>query len=114
MSVTNQAGLRRSSSIATTALLGIGAVYTSSAIFVTGRKYFRGMVFADVASAVNGFTIQQSTDGTNWDEVTSYGILASTNLTFSVAVVSRYLRVVYTNGGVGQGVFRLRGQAFEN
>ena len=63
---------------------------------------------SDVASATDGLSIQQSSDGTNWDHTDEYTINANSGKTFSFQAGAQYFRVVYTNGGTIQGFFRLQ------
>jgi hypothetical protein len=90
-----------------TAALGIGAVFTGTSEDVTEYVDARVLVFSNQASATDGLSIQQSSDGTNWDIVDAYSIPASTGKTFGVGTVARFFRVVYTNGGTAQATFRL-------
>jgi hypothetical protein len=63
--------------------------------------------YSDQASAVNGLQIEQSIDGTNFDVVNSYSLLAATAIGVAVTpVVGQYLRASFTNGGVAQLTFR--------
>lgn len=91
----------------TTAVLTNGAVFTGLAEFVPMFATAQVYVFADQVSATDGLSIQQSSDGTNWDIVDTYTIPASTGKAISVQIAGQYFRVVYTNGGVTQGAFRL-------
>ena len=65
-------------------------------------------VFSDVASGIDGLSVQQSSDGTNWDHTDEYTIPAGKGKNFSFNAVATYFRIIYTNGGSGQGVFRLQ------
>ena len=65
-------------------------------------------VLADQASATNGLSVQQSTDGTNWDIKDTFSIVASTAFQTTINLIGQYYRVVYTNGTAGQGTFRLQ------
>lgn len=91
-----------------TAALGISGVFTGTSDEITNYSSVTVYVFADVASATDGLSIQQSSNGTNWDVTDVYTIPASTGKTFGVQCTARYLRVVYTNGGTGQAIFRLQ------
>ncbi len=88
--------------------LGIGALFTGSSEDVTEQADVRVSVFTDQASAVDGLQLQQSSNGTNWDIVDSYTVPANAGKTFSVGVSAKFFRVVYTNGGVAQTLFRLQ------
>lgn len=91
-----------------TATLGIGAAFTGTADEVTNYSSVTVNVISNVASATDGLSIQQSSDGANWDITDVYTVPAATGKTFGVQCTARYLRVVYTNGGTGQGSFRLQ------
>lgn len=92
----------------TTATLTANSIFTGTSEDV---KDFAGIVlsvFADQASATDGLSVQQSSNGTNWDITDTYTIPASTGKTFSFQPAARFLRVVYTNGGTNQGAFRMQ------
>lgn len=91
----------------TTTPLGIGGVFTGTSEDIGKYAEIRVTIFADQVSATDGLSFQQSPDGTNWDTVDAYTIPASTGKTFGVGAVGKFFRVVYTNGGVAQGAFRL-------
>lgn len=91
-----------------TATLLANAVYTGTGEDVTNYSEMRVSVIANVASANDGISIQQSTDNTNWDITDVYTIPANTGKTFVVPRQARYFRVVYTNGGTNQASFRLQ------
>lgn len=91
-----------------TATLVNGAVFTGTSEEVKDYAVIQINVFADQVSATDGLSIQQSSNGTNWDITDVYTIPASTGKTFSVQVAARYFRIVYTNGGSSQGAFRLQ------
>jgi len=54
-------------------------------------------IYSSHASAANGLTIDESVDGTNWRNVTSYTISATTYTKNYVAVSAPYIRVQYQN-----------------
>lgn len=85
-----------------------GGVYTGSAVDVSQSGIVYVSVHSDVASATDGLSVQQSTDGTNWDFSDDFSIAASSGKNFSINPHAQYLRVVYTNGVTIQGVFRLQ------
>lgn len=91
-----------------TATLLAAAVYTGTGEDVTNFSEMRVSVFANVASASDGISLQQSTDNTNWDITDVYTIAAATAKTIVVPRQARYFRVVYTNGGTNQASFRLQ------
>lgn len=88
--------------------LGISGVFTGTAENISQYGTVNVVVFSDVASATDGLSIQQSTDGTNWDSSDNYTIPASTGKNFSVARGAKFFRIVYTNGGTAQASFRLQ------
>lgn len=98
----------------TTPLLGTASapadVFTGTAIDLT--PYVSGIVavFADQNSATEGLDIQYSTDGTNWDHAGahSYTITANEARGIEFGVEARYVRIMYTNGAVAQGAFRMQ------
>lgn len=92
----------------TTATLGGGAVFTGTSEDVKDFATIVISIFADQASAADGLSIQQSSNGTNWDITDTYTVAASTGKTFSVQPAARFFRIVYTNGASIQGVFRLQ------
>jgi len=91
-----------------TATLGIGGVFTGTSEDMTEYADIRVTVFADQASATDGLSIQQSSNGTNWDVTDVFTIAAGAGRTFAIGSSAKFFRVVYTNGGVAQGAFRLQ------
>lgn len=92
----------------TTSVLGAAGVFTGTSEDVTNYSLIQVSVYSSHASATDGLSIQQSSDGTNWDIVDTYTILAATGKTFSFQPSARYFRIVYTNGGTLQTSFRLQ------
>lgn len=88
--------------------LAISGAFTGTSDDVTQYGYINLYVFSDVASAVNGLSIQQSANNTNWDVQDNYTVPAATGKTYSVPRTGRYFRVVYTNGGTIQTAFRIQ------
>lgn len=91
-----------------TATLLSGAAFTGTSEDVTTYAEMRVSIFADQASATDGLSFQQSSNGTNWDITDVYTISASTGATFVVPRQAKFFRIVYTNGATNQGVFRLQ------
>lgn len=85
-----------------------GSVYTGTLEDVSNFAEMRVSVISDVASATDGLSIQQSSNGTNWDITDVYTIPAATGKTFVVPRQAKFLRIVYTNGGTNQTSFRLQ------
>lgn len=92
----------------TTSVLGLGLAFTGTSEEVKDFASINITVFTDQASATDGLSLQQSSDGTNWDITDTYTIPASTGKTFSVQPAARFFRIVYTNGGIIQTAFRLQ------
>jgi len=97
----------------TTTPLGANATYTSSGYDNNlGRLGFIGVLaFADQASATDGFMVEQSIDNINWDlQSGKTTVSANVGKGIKVAMLARYVRVKYINGGTAQTVFRLGGR----
>jgi len=88
--------------------LGSNAVFTGTSESTVGYKEIRIYVFSNVASATDGLSIQQSSDGTNWDIVDTYTISAGVGKTIGVPRQGIFFRIVYTNGASAQTSFRLQ------
>jgi hypothetical protein len=97
-----------SSANSSTATLTSGSVFTGTSEEVKDYATIVISVIANVASATDGLSVQQSSDGTNWDIIDVYTIPAASGKTFTFQPASRYLRIVYTNGATGQASFRLQ------
>ncbi len=97
----------------TTTVLGANEPYTSDWVEVLNLGRITGLVLPNQNSAIDGFEIQQSIDGVNADYstvVNSPGqirVIANTGAGFSIRRIAHYARIVYTNGGVANTVFRL-------
>lgn len=94
----------------TTTPLGSGATFTGTGTDVSGRNSVSVIFTADQDSAADGMQIQFSSDNTNWDDISSFNMDISSASTrrFQFPVVAQYFRVVYTNGAVAQGLFRVQ------
>lgn len=117
MKVTNTDG----TSINSTVIQGVVSSKNSSTVNLASNGVFTGLselvknyasiqvsVYANQVSAAGGLSLQQSSDGANWDIVETYTIAASTAKTISVQPAASYFRIVYTNGATIQGSFRLQ------
>lgn len=87
--------------------LGISATFTGTSEEITNYSSIVVSVFADEASAVNGLSFEFSTDGINWDLTEAHSILASEGEPFILSPEGQFFRLVYTNGGTAQTLFRL-------
>lgn len=88
--------------------LGIGATFTGEWVDVTEYGIIYVNTYSDVASATDGLSIQQSSDGTNADHDDVFTIGAGSAKNFAINPYAKYYRVVYTNGTVAQTMFRLQ------
>lgn len=92
----------------TTATLAASAVFTGTAEACSNFASIVVSVYADQPSAINGLSVQQSSDGTNWDIFDTYTIPAFNGKTYSFQPASSFYRIVYTNGATAQTAFRLK------
>ena len=96
----------------TTALLGtnvgVDDVFTGDAVNIVDYGIIFLTIFSDADSAVNGLSVQQSSDGVNWDNTDDISYFANTGKTYSFQPGAMFFRVVYTNGAVAQTEFRLQ------
>lgn len=88
--------------------LGSSGVFTGTADYALLYKTVAISAFADTNSANNGLSIQFSTDNVNWDFQFNFTITANIGFAQVIQVVAPYFRIVYTNGGSAQSVFRLQ------
>lgn len=107
-------------------LYGTVSTGNSSTATLTANSTFTGTGFdcsyysnttifiaTDQSSANYGFSVEFSSDNTNWDiKRQSTLTVATAGTTFGQSfpfnIEAKYCRVVYTNGTTGQGVFRLQ------
>jgi len=101
----NGSVMKENSSVA---LLGAGEVFTGEAKDLLDFAHVTVFARSDVASAINGLSVEWSTDGINWDESDAFTIPANDGKTFTFGPPTRYVRVVYTNGASPQSMFRLQ------
>ena len=87
--------------------LGISGVFTGTAVDTTGFVTFNVVIYSNVASATDGFCIDWSPDGTNWDLTECHTVSANTGIAHLSRCKAKYARVRYTNGGTAQTTFRL-------
>ncbi len=90
-----------------TSTLTSGSVFTGTSEDVSQYAEIRISVISNVASATDGLSLQQSSDGTNWDITDVFTVPAATGKIYSIGVASKFFRIVYTNGGTNQASFRL-------
>lgn len=92
----------------TTSVLAGGAVFTGTSEDISGYGVVHVSVFASHPSATDGVSLQQSTNGTNWDFADTYTVAATTGKMVAVNPGAQFFRVVYTNGATLQTSFRLQ------
>jgi hypothetical protein len=80
-----------------TSNLGANGVFTGTSEDCSNFAEMRVSVFVDQASATDGLQIQQSNNGTNWDNSDTYTVPASTGKAFGSGIGARFCRIVYTN-----------------
>jgi hypothetical protein len=102
-------GAISSNNSSTTPLIS-GGVFTGENDEVSQYKAIGILVHSDVGSAVDGLSLQWSTDGVNWDHKHYFTVYGNTDNApyFQVGIAARYFRVVYTNGSQNQSEFRLQ------
>lgn len=100
-------GMVSTNNSSTTNITG-SAAFTGTSEDVTQYSEMRVSVFSSHASATNGLSIQQSSDGTNWDISDTYTIPVTTGKTFVVPRQAKFFRIVYTNGATTTTSFRLQ------
>lgn len=89
----------------------VARAFTGTAVDCTASAISSVTVFAfsDQSSSTNGMQLQWSQDNVNWsDHTQKMTNTASSSSVISDKVRARYFRVVYKNGIVVQGVFRLQ------
>jgi hypothetical protein len=89
-------------------LLGISEVFTGTKTNILNGGIYFISVFSDVGSATDGLSIEQSSDGINWDHSDAYTIPSGVGKNYSINPFAKFARVVYTNGGIAQNSFRLQ------
>jgi hypothetical protein len=92
----------------TTTPLGSSATFTGVATDVSGYSGVVIQVYADTASAASGLKFETSNDGTNWDHLHSYTLIAASGKHYEETLPGKYFRIVYVNGTSAQAEFRLQ------
>ena len=88
--------------------LAAGATFTGTASDMLDFGIIFVTVYSDVDSATDGLSLEQSSDGTNWDVTDKYTITGTHGKVFAIQPAAKYFRVVYTNGAADQTAFRLQ------
>lgn len=97
-----------SSNNSTSAPLGIGGVFTGTAVDLQPFPSFSIYALSNVASATNGLVIQFSADSVTWFSEIGVSVLANNPHRAIYTRRARYFRLAYTNGAVGQTTFQLQ------
>ena len=92
----------------TFAPLGAGATFTGTGTDVTSFSQVSVFVYSDRASATNGLKVQFSANNVNWYDSQNHTLTAATVFPISFPVVSKFARVVFTNGALAQTTFTLQ------
>jgi hypothetical protein len=90
--------------VQTTVPLLASGTFDSGPIITSRALSFTGSVFSDQSGTL---LIEQSGDGNNWDLTTTINVTGGTAAAINVTTLDQYWRVLYTNGGTNQSVFRL-------
>ena len=91
----------------TATVLDPGVTFTGDWEDVTEFVEARVAVFSNVPSAIDGLSIEYSTDGVNADHTDNYTYPGGVGKNYVVQRIAQYYRIVYTNGGTIQAPFRL-------
>lgn len=91
----------------TSATLGGGGVFPGATTLLDNVATILIALFADVASATDGLSIEFSHDGADWHVADVYTIGAGSYKTYTFQPVDRYFRLRYTNGAAPQGNFHI-------
>lgn len=78
------------------------AVFTGTADDVSQYTSITVFLHSDVGSAINGASLELSTDGITWLRKKQLTLLSDASQVHSLLVVSQFFRVVYTNGSSAQ------------
>jgi len=92
----------------TTTPLGIDGVYTGEWEDVLNYNCIIIGIKTDQDSATDGLKIEWSADGITVDDDDTFTISANRGKVFTFSPARRYMRIVYTNDGVAQTLFRLQ------
>jgi hypothetical protein len=92
----------------TSTVLANGATFTGQSEDVSEYASISIFLYTDQDSSADGFRMELSTDGTNWDRAKTATVVGGVSHAHNLAMVSRYFRVVYTNGSVTQTEMRLQ------
>lgn len=92
----------------TTTPLGSSATFTGAGVDTLNYSAVTVQIFADQIGAVDGLTFEFSEDNSNWDVKHSINYdTINDGRHVEFALHAKFFRVVFINGGVAQGAFRL-------
>lgn len=92
----------------TTVALGSNAAFTGAWVDILLYNNLFITVYSDQASAASGLAVQWSNNGSTVHRTSSKTVSAGVGKSYSFGRLSRYYRVVYTNGSIAQGSFSLQ------
>lgn len=93
----------------TTTPLGANGVWTGTGELVADYASIVVHVDSNVPSAINGLSIQFSSNNVNWNEAKNYSYVAATGAhAYPEYPRAKYFRIVYTNGSAAQTFFRVQ------
>ena len=88
----------------TSSPIGGGSIFTGDWEEITDYAIIKIAITSNVASASDGFCIQQSTDQVElWED--TYTLAADSHKLYTINPVAKYFRIVYTNGAAAQSTF---------
>jgi len=88
--------------------LTAGSTYTGTATDVSQFTIVTTSVKTDQDSASDGFKIEFSPDGTNWDDSSTFTLGRNVARRYQFPVTAQYYRVVLTNDSVDQTYLRIQ------
>lgn len=92
----------------TSSILGGGGTFTGTGEDVSQYASIKISILTDEDSDTDGFSVEFSSDNSNWDISYNFSITADKQWVGEFGPEAQYFRVVYTNGGIFQGFFRLQ------
>lgn len=88
--------------------LAIDGVYTGTGVSTLDYAMIFVNIYSDVASAVDGLSIQTSSDNVTWRSAWTFTVPAGIEQRLSFPTNKLYYRVKYTNGETAQTTFDLQ------
>jgi hypothetical protein len=97
-----------SSGNSTSTPLGIGGIFQGAFEDTLNYNTITVGIFTDQASASDGLVIEWSANGVDVIQDDAFSIAANTGKVYTFSPANRYIRIVYTNGGVSQTSFNIQ------